>query len=770
MARAQTGHRTDAPAGFTLETVYRTEVSTKELWADEWTIRPKLEPIKSVWAVPPLLSTATLRHNYGNIVNTGDDAFAEVEPLDIRDHYIKIETSVARRDTPGADNQIDVTKPIGTWVGLIVEDNRSPLGKNASAGIDEGNAGLQRLTAYGLEHLLRKLPIDATAIRDNDEDKLIPTRVVFNQRVPRGPLSGNMFATVTDDTPAFTSDPEFATPPLLDTATTWALPDIVRYILGNFVTGRTGPDFRLAVGNSGPQSTSASGDDTPAEFVGFNAIIRIEDLFGLTAWDALNKILDRRRGLGWYISTDGEGTIDVNLFTVLTKPLKVLGSSGTIVVPANANQITYALDDDDLVIDDGLQVRENFNRLYKNVHVRGAPIVVVFTAGYADGSLEEGWSFPRFTAYREAAINNSGYSALSNADKMVLNDKQRTEDETLGRVYLRHVIPLDWDWAQALPFGGTGDRVLSILPDVDARGNVRITPAVPDSTSYLTSFKRLLPWLPLLEDVDYSASTLDTTDASTRLMAPFAIVRRGNRYFRTDTMKGVDGIEVELPRVSMRMLEDRMGFDLILAGSRHQPHSWAYLDVPVSDLQLEENAQLWRPSSSAVSSVVNQEFNAVNYRRMFATLAVETDRRPSVIFQPVIFTENDTALYIDFPDIQYWHAAFLTVTGVFNDGTPRFLNRNNRPLRDDTPLLRVLGAFIQAWYTNPRRTVDLTWRSFDFLEPGSLLMSISASQPDQIETVVTQVEWDYLDTTTRIVTEFANLDFGAAFGLRANVS
>lgn len=741
------------PPAVVIDPQQRVEVSTKSTWEGSWEPQPNIVPLKAVWAAPPSLSEATFRHDFGERLLTQKTAFETIDSLSIRDHYIKVEVFTSE----------DVTVPINTWVGQIVDDTRDIHGRDASASkAKEG--GSQRLTAYGLEHIFRKCPIDETCFREFDsgwsEKKgRVRTRMVFNQGTLDGALVGNKTSARHNldgedgESYLFDTDRTSRGPDQEPTAF-WSYTNIIEYLLTRFVNTRTTPQFALPESSAGEIGAGSSEPIT---------IVRIEDLFGMTVWDALNKMLDRRRGFGWGIRTNGDDVvIDLVVWTIVRRSFRV----GRTLIPKNTNQVIKRLDKTILIPAGGLEIGDNANRQYGNVLIQGAPIRCMFTVSNIDRTLQKGWTDTDEDIYKIGAQAADGYSAMPHWEKAALNDKRRREDPRINYVWLRHVIPdgfFSWRVGMSNVVGGTGNPPLDInvLPTAEeGRGTVEIDKDT--KPPYANKLHRLLDFLPMHVGVDYSVAQDPgaSSNAGAKFARPIVTVIKTQNVHELVTTGGADD---QFPVSSVHMLTDRMGFDLVLASANHMPHNWAGTNPT---LGFSKNWDAANGEYEQPAVLPPHPSDSRDYRGLVATVAVDTDERIRIRINTRRWTpDNDTSLVLEFPHLQFWHAAAGTIVGHDLTGGVKRLHEDNRILRDDTEQLREIAGFVGAWYSEIRRSIRLTWRTYDFFEVGSLLLAISSgANVKAFNTVITRVVWDFQNVTTTISSEYADLDFARLFG------
>ena len=247
-------------------------VATKALWsAGRWIVSPYLYPVQASTVLPPAVCTATMEYEYGELLRPGSSASAIYEPLDILDHYARIQIFASVPDADSRARQV----PLGVWHGIIVSEDRLP----DAAASDVEKQGRQRFTAYGLEHLLRKAPIDTTAAMNWMTGEVIRNRVrtVFNGSILTGRRMQNLYVGLGTDQPAFSAIESAATGE-------WDLRSIAQYLLTWYANQRLAMEFKLGTVPEGVES-----------------IKPIVDLFDASVFEALNELFSPSRGLGWHL-------------------------------------------------------------------------------------------------------------------------------------------------------------------------------------------------------------------------------------------------------------------------------------------------------------------------------------------------------------------------------------------------------------------------------------------------------------------------------------
>jgi hypothetical protein len=86
----------------------------KQSWTDEWVEVPELWCTEATWAVAPTISTATIRHRYGDVLEYAAAAFAARAPLRNQVRvYVRVDFNVNKTDTS------DTSNLVRSWYGVI---------------------------------------------------------------------------------------------------------------------------------------------------------------------------------------------------------------------------------------------------------------------------------------------------------------------------------------------------------------------------------------------------------------------------------------------------------------------------------------------------------------------------------------------------------------------------------------------------------------------------------------------------------------------------
>lgn len=335
---------------------------------------------------------------------------------------------------------------------------------------------------------------------------------------------------------------------------------------------------------------------------------------------------------------------------------------------------------------------------YDRVTVLGDYVKTCFSVSIADGTIEEAWTSTEETAYKTAV-------STDNAE----NDAERQTDKNM-RVYQAFRIPTDWD-------GMVGANVA--VPSVRDDGTLDVS-TVAKSFLANKSLDRALP----------IKSAAAVTGADPDYLSPivaFENPTRANRYEQTETVGA-----------TLKVADSELGFSV-------QPKINHILGFNHFDAVTD---------GSEIEPIYDWE-------TLVATISFDTDERLRVRAKCENFEniEEPKTLKIFVPDATIWYMVPGTITGV-TDGA-LVTNSTGGTLRDDSARLRQIAVLALAWYSNPRATIDITWRRIT--NPavlGAMIQSVSNDYTRRISgTVVSSIEWNFVRQTTNLKTSFADIQF-----------
>lgn len=441
-------------------------VYVRASWDDPWELLQYLTPVSATLTASPSVGTAELVYEYGLIKREDTHETAWYQPLNLLGYFVKI--------THLAPEGID-----DLWYGTIQGQQFSLMGSTAEP------SGTQTLLAYGLEHLLdRNAIVGARTAADAQPTSYMPP---FNFRQSRGPgLIGNR--TTDGDENGIYYFGGFALWSALDT-----LNYLINYHAPNNIPISLGGQFDI-----------------------LDSIHAVWSLEGLTLKQAFDKLIDRRRGLGWTLRTTDDGAT-IHVFTLFAEPVEL----PDITIAGNAEIFSIDWSGSHLYADTIIE-QSTANR-FDTIIVQGARVKTCFSV--AD-ELIEGW--------------NNGQETLYNAvtgDDETFADIARGAD-SLRNVYQHQVLPKDWNWM------ANDGKPVSIAIDENGDFDYAVSaPALPPTT--------LLRALPVPDT---------GPDGEIEYLEPAAWIKcpdLDDAWVRTDLL-GDNG----QPALSLRMLDHRCGIEL----------------------------------------------------------------------------------------------------------------------------------------------------------------------------------------------------------------
>jgi len=688
-------------------------VSTRSTWNGEWEERTGLFCDRFSEVCSPAIASAILSYNYGEVMAYGADAYEDREPLDILDHYVRVQIRNA-----------DDTDDERVWYGVIVGSTRELAG-----GHGEGKpAGRQILQAFGLEYLLTRKTVDTSiiargSIGSGDPDKVIHRAIGFNlggggeRNIDRKPNRG-----------ARGDEVFYAFAESLETAEEWTARDIVEYLLAY-----QGPDDR------GGEQRIIWRLDTDSQVDDLSYYTPAMQVHGRTVKDSIDAIIDRRRAMSYKISVTDSDEVTLSVFTFNSEDIDL---SDDRAITANPTIEDWDFSNDARIL--SAVINEDASPVFHEVVARGERRGACFTIQELTETLDADWEESLEEEYETGASGSDDYPDVSDSgnwpEAQSLNALVRRADK-FERVYQYFRIPADWDGLV------DGNPTVPVLDRLDEIGG-------PPQEDIWIPGLRLLPYLPFRVGEDYSDSAIsdeDYSDTSPDYRRPFVLVTDGSfRFYYGDDLMGQLHEEGEQFKynVSLQMQPDAAG--VILRASTF-PHDIASADFDAAD--------------AADQSQVDAFPEATDWRDFLLTVFMEADSFAEQRW-PVQRTENGDVfkrLVIAVPNARIDWVCKGTVVEVADDGTLQ--TSEGGLIRDDRELLQDVARVAYQWYSRVRKAISLTRRSLSpQLEVGELLGKIGTGDTEEeINSVVTQIDYDFLQGTYSLKTEFAELDVRGLF-------
>jgi len=717
----------------TFEQTTRT-VQIKSVWSDPgdpWATVTYLWPIQVSEVAAPEIAQARLRYDFGAIQREGLSTYTSYSPQDLLNKYVRVLTQKS-----GGEQEVQ-------FAGIITD-------VTTTHDRPSSESGAQDIFALGMVHLLDSITVttayalsrsgpwegpsgaeyqNQTAVHKIDwaprfNERNTRTRSLSGNRSPgvdgRSPMPGISFVFAA---PAIGKNEE--TGQWAEDIEVWNAFDAIDYLLANFgpsISG-VGPRFEL------------SGD------IEVLSNLKQEwNYSGMTLWTILNRLIDRRRGIGFtpvigekpkYPGEENpEVVIRLEVFTVVKDPVTI----GDTTLPGNSKLTTLTIpttypDSHQLGV---IPVTTSASSAYDVIWIRGERALSIGTFSYRDGTLEKGWTDELEDEYKKAV---GGYPLL---DIMKKNDALRGETK-YDAVYAHHVVPINWEFKVSDGTGFAGRPFYVMDPFFWEWGNYD-----PDDLThggYWDNGKRFLRELPGMakgrnydwpdwhknhdtnpgryKDQEWQLALVFIADFDESAWhSPDEIYHN----LRTMVESGIQGV---MRSVNIRPLDNRLGFEVRgtpkhYLGNNHFDHN---------------NIDTTGPT---------QYPEVLDYRELVITAALRTDVRQKIRLQMTpaatpspsgVFPDGLRELTIDVPGAEFWRIDQKAVIGLKDEQKPgkgwRSYNmervwKTHRVLRDDVLLLEAVAAFASAWYGVDRQTIRIPIAGLEkHVELGSLLTSIN---------------------------------------------
>lgn len=715
----------------TFNVIYKTQYTSvwvKPYYEDEWRYVPYLFPESSTKAAAPSDSEATLSWDYGTYVNLWGNPGGTLLPINLQSWYVRIVVHTVY------GNYI-------SWVGTVVGESMNETGIDVSTGYPRGE---QIIECRGLESLLERRMVVGTYVGDETEYVYLQRTRDFNVVGSRREnLAGNRSAF----TSAVTGSYLFSTD-----GNKWSNYDIIKYLLAVFqpwmpfqdTEGQLyyAPQFIL-VGQTSP----------------LRNIFEEHRFHGNTIRECLNSLIDRKRGLGWRIKTNGEGQIYVDVYSI--SQYAITGNMGNL--PASARQVDVPIHDDKFI-----QAKyriSSMNQVDWIVVDSEEPVKTMATLRFSNGTLEPAWDpelddefamsgreearktlatrlldqwdvvhtltyFPniQFSEFNAYSIVEPAYftyiliGQTNPVDAMLagFNELDADGDGSLSKEDLKFYLPVDTYQAVneasratdkydavfshfMVPKGWTWDNW---LPTIQPNGQI----TGYGTGTYWNHDLTLLRFLPIMQPGS-------NMDSEREYMEPFAVIA-----FPDSTRDAILALaEANLaPYITLESAQavvpslTQAQFNEISGGSG--PITWldlstVVLDHPYEWVQLDKTQHLSMPSCSlrmgdaGLKVIVKSEYNHVFAKNHIAE--GDTDKGPVFDYRDLVctvFFETDIVARVAIP---VWNNLEINADGtITTQGVPV----------GKQIYIQVPGK--EVWYAAPQTVKGLDEKALEFINDG----------------------------------------------------
>lgn len=690
-------------------------VYTRQAWADSWTEQTRVYADRVRYGQSPEGSSAVLAVDVGAGWDDSSPANQHFGPLELLGYYVKVK--VQRQDGDPLPDPF-------YWYGIITEDGGIREGAKSYT-IDGSPVTVllrsQLFVAVGLEAIFDKIYMDRSYIKGEtvpSDVSIIKRPITFNEPNDYGGDGNRTSAQGTapngEACNLFESD--------LSTGVLWATRDIVEYLINCFQPTDWDDATKLPVVIVDTDGTLPPWDQPILQVTSTTTVRQL-----------LNRILDRRRLMGWAVDVDEETTphtIQVKILNFVAVEIE-LPSGAT--QPANSDTVSI---DFDSALDVRASLTESDRHMADQVVVKGARVRSAFSLSYDDGTLVSDWKAADETAYEDGPGSLTG----TEAEQLRAIIEWRRRDE-LRQVYSYFKVPDDWNFEVGNGTGGApssssdGGHALPIDPDLDEDTNWIYRPT-------LTFLRHLFRELHDTatdtgpQDAPKPIAVIEIEDGTYRLIDKLAetsgVIDRGKGKGRTWG-------------ASIQMRQDCPGIILRVSGAQQ-------LVIADSDFDGEDDT--------------DEQPSRLDWKDMIVTVACDLDRHAEAVYpeaadvDPEDKGDQKRLIVIDIGDAgRLDYVVPDTVTGVDGDGE---LVRHTAGgyVRDDREWMDDLAKYVYTWYGLERQAFRFEMQQIlDLLSVGQMITTIGTGDLEiTVNSLVVGITYDFREQETQVDTAFAQLD------------
>lgn len=374
---------------------------------------------------------------------------------------------------------------------------------------------------------------------------------------------------------------------------------------------------------------------------------------------------------------------------------------GDKVHPRNTDQVQIRAAAS--VDSDGTRISWDGSRTFGRIRVLGNRLVCccsLFGATW-DGSLEAKWE-----ADLEAGYKAGGYAE---GELGKTYDKVRKQDK-FRAVYQMFGAPADWDYDDG-----------AALPQFDA-----ITGEdTGELAAYQNTMRETLPWLPIRENVDYTADPAEDnnpTGHNAELIKPKVWIADAHPKYPFN-----EDIIFFTPL-------DTHGYGISVAKQG--------LGILVSCPYM--NHSLGKNHFDSGSQAASEHTVIFDYDKLVATIAFRTDWRIALVLEAPDWKPSDGTVDIVVDDAEFWYFAKQTVVNVDSSGCLEYASESTRVIRNDLPKLHQIMAGTLSRYYASRCRAELQFKGllpWPLLVGRILTVLQTAGDTYNLAAPITSVSW-----------------------------
>lgn len=655
---------------------------------------------------------ALLSYELGDVMQVGTVIFDNYQPLDLLGKYIRITIP----------QELPFTNLV--WVGVVASTANESSAVRTEGLAKKLTGRKQLLRVVGLEYFLDRRQIDSAVIAGTPATTILRS-LPFNggkgvsldadtsRRGNRNPTTGV-------GTYEFVKSGEI--PEL------WTTAQVVTYLLHYFSTQNT-------VAAPLPTEYILDPQDQLDEVL--DGISPTLDPEGITVLQCLNKLLSPQRGFVWWTEYDepfpGSHRVRIRVETLAIAPI-TLPSLGTL--PANRDQQTLDLEQQRDVED--LVVAEHGSRYYHQIIARGERMTSTVTFGVDE--IITDWDFDVGAEY---AAGTGGTAAENDAFRLA---------ERFYRVANAFRLTASWD-GKSSDGGGVVARNWS-FPILSDNGSIINTlPFHIDGLRILNHTRLKRGW-----DYEDISSIGETTPAGTEAeyTPAFVIIQVATAASGTnDKFQFSD-------KMSKTEFE---GNAVPVSGNiRTSYHLYSQQNTPGFLLRPSNGVNHALALNHWIGAGATEHDPEVDWETIRITCTLEADtyaehKWPADVDLPEDVPLQKLVIYVG----DEYRLDFLAANTVVDLDNGEPVLTNGGVLRDDRPHLRDIARVAYEWYSAARYPITLTIRNIiNTFRLGMMITTIGSGETQQqVNTVVSMIEFDFLNGTTTIKTNEQELDIVA---------
>ena len=679
------------------------EVSTRKKWTNSWEKEDHVFCDALAVITAPGISKATLRFEYGDLMQIGENESSQHDRKDLLGAHVRIKI-------PSAGGDEESQESIPSWAGVIVDEDdvRTANGR-----------GVQIFTAYGEEWWLARHKVMSSFVKKDDEEIEIGRALSFN-----GPAGRNDHASILarpnateergDEIAKLFADD-------LDAAKPWNATDIAEYLIRYHAPKDA--DGEKVIDWYWHRSWDANKWNEP--------IIEPADR---TIFELLSALADPRRLATWWAQyAEDDAGMEIRSATFAAAAI-TLEEERTI--PANEDTITIDTTNDNTVR--AYTITSTIANKCQSVKVRGAPIGVCWSPEMLSTILEIDWT----SEQEEDYISASPTENEDQLDAKDANDRERARHKN-QRAWRYYRVSDAWEGETA-----DGDAVI-ISPD-------HFDPVLPNEVGeWYTPGLRIENYLPLKAGVEYDGDKIQNGDAldvenesggrNAERVPPFGFCAK--EYEDVAFAESAQDVWYRLDKASSNNAVDFLPFTINVRGQE--------ADLGIV---LDTNGRLPHvmANNHFEDATPSSETPVFDYTTLGATVFTLLDDH---VIGEHSADEDDNAgeihvtQWIDAPKMRLDYVAPSTIVDIDNGAR---VSSNGGFVRDDRAQLKSLARVAYEWYAADRRKVSLVVEKITGqVKLGQLLTSLDETE---MNSLVTSVVWDFTNQTTTISTDFADFN------------